>query len=64
MDFPTNLPCTFGELPNAERALRSMNSLIWATDAMKCNLIDNTPEGTQMHEIIDNLTMSALLKYF
>ena len=59
-----NIDAPICELPNAEWALRNMNSLIWTTNAMKCNLIDNTPEGTQMHQIIDNLTMSALLKYF
>ena len=45
----------FGELPNAEWPLRNMNSPIWATGAMKCNLNDYAPEGTPMHQIIDDL---------
>merc|ERR1712243_448331 len=32
-----------------------MNSPIWATGAMKCNLNDYAPEGTPMHQIIDDL---------
>jgi len=45
----------FGSLPNANWIYRNMNSPIWATSAMKCNLNDYAPEGKPMHEIIEDL---------